>query len=118
LTAILIVDLLLLQGCAAKRDLKVAVCIVKTQPGENKCLEKLAIDTKDTTPCDHIRPYKFQNGTIASPTRSSCYAQVAYWRGEPGVCDALPDLDEKYECRHRFELYIETARFIADKNET
>jgi len=109
---------LLLSGCAARRDLKVAACIIKKQPDENKCLEKLAIDTKDASPCDRLREFKTPNGTISFPTRASCYAQVAFWRGEQAVCDGLHDEDEKYECRHRFDLYLETARMTDDMNET
>ncbi|MEK6954095.1 MAG: hypothetical protein AABX01_03750 [Candidatus Micrarchaeota archaeon] len=110
------VPLLLLSGCAAKRDLKTVACIAKKQPGENKCLEKLAIDTKDPRPCDKIRPFEEKNGTLSFPTKTSCYAQVAYWKGEQSVCNALPDIDESSECRHRFDLYIETARFIEDNS--
>ncbi|MFH0971367.1 MAG: hypothetical protein V1835_02260 [Candidatus Micrarchaeota archaeon] len=113
LPALLVVLLplaLLLLGCTATRDVKTAVCLVKKQPGENQCLEKLAIDSKDVSPCHRIKLLSNANGTILLPTKNTCYAQVAFWKADPAVCDGLNTETEKSECRHRYDLYVETAK--------
>ncbi|MFH1751217.1 MAG: hypothetical protein ABH863_06055 [Candidatus Micrarchaeota archaeon] len=110
LISIVIFTTLALSGCSAKRDLKAVTCLAKKQPSENKCLEQLAIDTKDAAPCDRIRPIFDSNGTLVFPTKVSCYAEVAYWRGERSACDSLLDSDESFECKYRFDLYMDAAR--------
>ncbi len=101
---------LLLAGCSAKRELSTAICFSKSQPEENKCLNKLAIELKDTVPCKKIINIAEANGTLIPPTQVSCFAEVAYWTGEIAPCDLLPSEAERSECKYRFELYIEAGR--------
>ena len=110
LLLLLIVPFLFLFGCNAKRELKTAVCFAKSQPSEDACLEKLAIDTKDTVPCDRIKSLHLSNGTIILPTKVTCYAEVAFWKGEENICNQLPLESDKTECKARYELYLDTAR--------
>ncbi len=107
---LLILCMFIISGCTAKREVKTAACIVKTQPSENKCLEKLAIDSKDPAPCDRIKLLTLANKTAVFPTKISCYAQVAFWSGEEGVCNQLPTEENKHECKYRYQLYLETAQ--------
>jgi hypothetical protein len=111
---LLLFPFMLLAGCSAKREVKTAVCYAKMQPGENKCLEKLAIDTKDTLPCDKIKLLKTLNGSISFPNKVSCYAEVAFRTGEIGICNGLGLDSEKTECKYRFELYLETDQVRVD----
>lgn len=110
LFAILLFSLILTLGCTS-RNLKTAVCYAQIQPSENKCLEKLAIDTKDTTPCDKITDKFEKNGSILFPNKVSCYAEVAYRKGEIGICNQLKADDSKQECIHRFDLYIDSEKY-------
>jgi hypothetical protein len=112
LIILLVLPMILLAGCNSKRELKTVVCISKKQPEENKCLEKQAIDTKDTAPCDKITPLRLTNSTYVYPTKNSCYAQVAFWKADPAVCYGLPTEMEKSECKDRYELYMETAKQV------
>ncbi|MFH1257679.1 MAG: hypothetical protein ABIG96_02535 [Candidatus Micrarchaeota archaeon] len=105
-----VIPFLLLSGCNTKRELKTAVCIVKSQPAENECLERLAIDAKGTAPCDRIKTLHLANGTIVLPTKVTCYSEVAYWKGEESICNGLSSDAEISECKYRYSLYMKTAR--------
>lgn len=114
LFAIFAIPILLLSGCMMTRDVKTAVCIIETQPSENKCLEKLAIDTKDASPCDKMKILKAENGTILYPTRISCYSQVAFRKADSAVCQGLEKENDQFECKHRYELYVDAAKVTGD----
>ncbi|MBI5225381.1 hypothetical protein HY989_05935 [Candidatus Micrarchaeota archaeon] len=108
--AVIAMASLVLSGCTAKREVKTAICYAKSQPSENVCLQQLAIDYKDLTPCNRITPYFSANKTVIPPTKVTCYSEVAFWRGEENICNQLSIEADRDECKYRYNLYMDAAR--------